>query len=375
MSEELEIRLRSALRAEVAGLPFAVTRQMVEDRLAQRSSRPLMMLAFAGLTAVAAIVAAVLVVAPGSLPRFGGPAAGVLGSDPCALLTVSEVEDATQSTVTSSRLLIAEEMLDPDEPRPCVFETDGQHARISVAVDPTGEDDFAQWRDANRGANLVPLAGIGDEAYSFAGAMVLVRVDSGYFEISSQHGAASPGALADLAELARAAVTKVGADAAESSWAPAASEATGESGADACAVTHPIPSFVAPSPYPAFPPSEDKAWIGTPQLWTMLDRDGEVWDAGAASFPVSVKTFWWSSNWAGMRVEQQPGITVVATRLDGPGRVTTHDATNAAADSLGGEAMLVGIEFPSAGCWELTAEYRGAVLSYIVLIQATDGGG
>ena len=40
-----------------------------------------------------------------------------------------------------------------------------------------------------------------------------------------------------------------------------------------------------------------------------------------------------------------------------------------AADSLGGEAMLVGIEFPTAGCWQLTAEYRDAVLSYVVWIK------
>ena len=137
---------------------------------------------------------------------------------------------------------------------------------------------------------------------------------------------------------------------------------------EACTVTRPNPSFNAPAPYPASPPDDRYAWFGTPQLWTMLELDGEVWDAGNASFPVAIKMFWWSSNWAGMREEQEPAIIVVATRLDGPGTVTTDHATNAAADSLGGEAMLVGIEFPTPGCWQLTAQYGDAVLSYVVWI-------
>ena len=59
---------------------------------------------------------------------------------------------------------------------------------------------------------------------------------------------------------------------------------------------------------------------------------------------------------------------MVATRLDGPGKVTSDHATYAAAGSLGGEAMLSGIEFPTPGCWQLTARYGDAVLSYVVWI-------
>lgn len=113
---------------------------------------------------------------------------------------------------------------------------------------------------------------------------------------------------------------------------------------------------------------ERYAWFGTPQLWTMVELDGEVWDAANTAFPVGVKMFLRSSNWAGMREEQEPALTVVATRLDRPGTVTTDHATNAAADSLVGEAMLAGIEFPNPACWQITAEYREAVLSYIVSI-------
>lgn len=100
----------------------------------------------------------------------------------------------------------------------------------------------------------------------------------------------------------------------------------------------------------------------------MLALDGEVLDAANTSFPVVIKMFWWSSNWAGMREDQEPALTVVATRLDGPGTLRTDHATNASADSLGGEAMLSGFEFPTPGCWQLTAQYGDAVLSHIVWI-------
>lgn len=137
---------------------------------------------------------------------------------------------------------------------------------------------------------------------------------------------------------------------------------------EACAVTRPDPPFAAPSPYPSSPPDDRYAWFGTPELWTMLELDGEVWAATNAEFAARVKMFFWSSNWAGMSGEQEPGLTVVATRLDGPGTVTADHATNASADSLGGQAMLSGIEFPTPGCWQLTAQYGDAVLSYTVWI-------
>lgn len=150
---------------------------------------------------------------------------------------------------------------------------------------------------------------------------------------------------------------------------PAASPADSPAVAtEACAVTLPNPPFAAPSPYPSSPPDDRYAWFGTPELWTMLDLDGEVWDAANTAFPVGVKLFWWSSNWAGMREDQEPALTVVATRLDGPGTVRSDHATNASADSLGGQAMLNGIEFPNPGCWQLTAQYGDAVLSYVVWI-------
>jgi hypothetical protein len=35
---------------------------------------------------------------------------------------------------------------------------------------------------------------------------------------------------------------------------------------------------------------------------------------------------------------------------------------------FGGWAMLVMVEFPAIGCWELTGEYKGQTLSFVVQV-------
>lgn len=150
---------------------------------------------------------------------------------------------------------------------------------------------------------------------------------------------------------------------------PSSSPSMSPSAGRACEVTRPIPPFVAPSPYPASPPPEyGSEWFGSRALWAMLDRNGEVWTQSAlpqGPGGLTQKTFWWSAD----RIPQDdlvPAITVTGTRLDGPGTFEFGPGTNASADF--GPAMLVGIEIPSAGCWQFTARYRDAGLSYVVLI-------
>ena len=151
------------------------------------------------------------------------------------------------------------------------------------------------------------------------------------------------------------------------SEAVASREAGGGTG---CSVTRPDPAFVAPSPWPASPPSYyESEWFGSEALWTMLDRDGEVWRFPVGPDHLSEKLFWWSVEWPGMRDDPQPAIRVVGTRLDASGTFTSGPGTNASADF--GEAMLAGVEIPSPGCWQITASYGDAVLSFVVLV--TDG--
>ena len=80
------------------------------------------------------------------------------------------------------------------------------------------------------------------------------------------------------------------------------------------------------------------------------------------------KTFWWSTEWDSS-VDFQPAITVTGRQLDGDGRFSTDGrGTNASFDL--GTAMLVGVDIPALGCWELTARYRDATLTITVEVVA-----
>lgn len=137
-----------------------------------------------------------------------------------------------------------------------------------------------------------------------------------------------------------------------------------------CHLTKPDQRFVPPagSSAPVRPPDYyDSEWYGHAPLWTMLRRDGEIWFAlphGPDGF--GQKTFWWS---AGFDVshEPQPAISVKGRQLDGPRHFASPaPGTNAGADF--GSAMLTGVSVPMIGCWQITATYRQASLSYVAWV-------
>jgi len=49
-----------------------------------------------------------------------------------------------------------------------------------------------------------------------------------------------------------------------------------------------------------------------------------------------------------------------------PATAKASRATNAHSRDFGGWAMLVMMEFPAAGCWEVTGKYQGNQLSFVV---------
>ena len=64
------------------------------------------------------------------------------------------------------------------------------------------------------------------------------------------------------------------------------------------------------------------------------------------------KLFWWSF---GFKPGSESNLKVSATSLDGnPAKANISPPTNAHAPSLGGRTMLVAVEFPAGGCWEIT---------------------
>ena len=138
---------------------------------------------------------------------------------------------------------------------------------------------------------------------------------------------------------------------------------------ETCPTTaRPEDPFVPPEPYPAVPPEAyaNEFWHGTSELWTMLREDGTWFYSSRNDSPYPQKIFWWREGYD-PRSEPQPDLTISATRLDAPGdSFSASGATNATADF--GHAMLIGVDIPSAGCWEITGHYRGHQLSFVVLV-------
>jgi hypothetical protein len=154
-----------------------------------------------------------------------------------------------------------------------------------------------------------------------------------------------------------------------SSSPPVASRPKGPTAtAVACDPTRPTPRFLAPPPAPAEPPAYyHSTWYGSTHLWTMLDTNGETWrDLPQSAAGLTQKTFWWSADWAPTG-QPEPAITITGHRLDAPGSFSFGPGTIASADF--GTAMLVGIDVPTTGCWEITGRYRTATLSFTVSVE------
>ena len=125
----------------------------------------------------------------------------------------------------------------------------------------------------------------------------------------------------------------------------------------------------APPRFRVTPSLVTQAWYGSAELWTALDKDGETWHGLPRSSDGSFgqKTFWWSESFS-VGAEPEPAISVEGRRLDrvGPTFHAGDPGTNAMFDGM--SSMLVGVDVPTSGCWELTGRYRGAQLSYVVRI-------
>jgi hypothetical protein len=176
----------------------------------------------------------------------------------------------------------------------------------------------------------------------------------------------APGLIAALALLLAA----CGAPAADPPPQAARSVPTPPSAAPAsCPTTRPPdPLFVPPAPYPRDPPSVagGKVWYGTNELWTWLDADG-VWEMARNERGLFDKSFWWRQGYD-WRTETTPQLSVTGRRLDRPARtVAVSAATNGFEQSMGA-FMLLGLELPTGGCWELTGRYHSTSLRVVVWV-------
>lgn len=151
---------------------------------------------------------------------------------------------------------------------------------------------------------------------------------------------------------------------------------------NACPVTiPPLPGFVPPEPYPSQPPF-GQVWFGTAELWTILDANGDVWSDLPVGKDGSVgdKTLWFSDRFSTVEHEDFTGnadLSVTAERLDGSARkvVATRPGPLPADGGVPSfdrdikNFMLVGLVLPKPGCWEVTANFRGAELAYVLQVD------
>jgi hypothetical protein len=135
-----------------------------------------------------------------------------------------------------------------------------------------------------------------------------------------------------------------------------------------CPVTRPpTTAFTPPSPYSRYAPSPDMVWYGTDALWTVVPKTG-VW-SGLPDNPTGYtqKVLWWRKGYS-WTDEPEPQLVMTGRRVDAPeASFQTLKATNAFADDIQ-SAMLVGVDFPTLGCWEITGHYAGTQLSFVVWV-------
>jgi hypothetical protein len=247
-----------------------------------------------------------------------------------------------------------------------------------TGIDRVLEEAGDRWREAQPAAPTFDVTALVDgdrparrRSSVLAGAaLVMVLVVGFAFGRLTAPGSSSGSGVGPSRESASPGVARASASPSPSPPpSPSPSPSLTPTATPTCDVTRPEPAFAVPKPFPSMLPDGYRAdWFGSAALWTILDRDGEVWrQLPQSAAGMSQKTFWFSADW-NYHEELEPAITVIGRRLDGPGTFGFGPGTNAAsADFL--IAMLVGIDVPTTGCWEITGRYRAASLSYVVLVE------
>lgn len=134
-----------------------------------------------------------------------------------------------------------------------------------------------------------------------------------------------------------------------------------------CPVTRPPdPPFVPPAPHRA--KETGRFWLGTNALWTSLAEDG-VWRGIVSPSGTRNKFWWWRDGWKWNTDElaNDPGLIVTARRIDAEAPpAPVSPVTNGGLST--GWAMLLMLELPTSGCWEITGNYRSEHLSMVVWV-------
>ena len=133
------------------------------------------------------------------------------------------------------------------------------------------------------------------------------------------------------------------------------------------APSHP---FVPPAPYFSIA-AYSSFWYGTDALWTALPTDGRwpVFGKKEDGWVYRTKLVYWHRGFD-WRTETEPKLTITGKRLDGEAPTFAVAHANAVfLPSREGAGMMTLIDIPKAGCWEITAHYKGHDLSFVVSVE------
>jgi hypothetical protein len=88
-------------------------------------------------------------------------------------------------------------------------------------------------------------------------------------------------------------------------------------------------------------------------------------DSGFTNEIYRDKVFWWRKGYD-WRTENPPQLKVSGKRLDAPAPPLYADGANAAFIKI--PAIVTGIDIPTIGCWEITGDYKGDKLTFVVWV-------
>ena len=103
------------------------------------------------------------------------------------------------------------------------------------------------------------------------------------------------------------------------------------------------------------PSSEGRGWYGSDALAMLLPADGR-WKGMGPTENFGDKFWLWRRGFDAMS-EPKPDLILEGATLDGPLQYLRIDNATSGFGP-GWSRMLVGMEFPAAGCWHVTATYR-----------------
>jgi hypothetical protein len=136
-----------------------------------------------------------------------------------------------------------------------------------------------------------------------------------------------------------------------------------------CAVTRVADSFVPPWPYSGRR-SSGHFWFGTDRLWTLLPNDGS-WSHLSHYTPddpsFRQKLFFWSQGYD-PKAEPRPNLRVTGQRLDSAAPALQTDSQANGGWTEDDQFIVTGLNFPSTGCWKITARYAQDVLTFTVWV-------